>query len=273
MSSEVVKANNSEYCSYRETYYSDRIAFIDEEIVDQVIDLLNLNSSEVKEALWDDLGSLIMRQKQPTAETKATEGNAQTYADDLTDKLQKILNDLNQLHYKNLKELSKENLLREMMEEQSLIETPSPRTKYGKGHGIYLTKSKGQENPILYPFDEELCNATNSLENMINRIQKASSTLAEQKQPKKSGKRTDRNSDDILLDLCRSYKKYMGIIPTATTSGGSPTGTSIRGKIIDLLQLILPLTSYRKSQTRDALRQSIERLKNSGEYTEIWPDN
>ncbi|MGH1456040.1 MAG: hypothetical protein ACRBDI_04615 [Alphaproteobacteria bacterium] len=258
------------YNSNRISRYEDRISYIGENYIDEAIALLGLDAEVVKEKLWDDIGSAIMRHKPLPTTTGFTSSKAQLCSTKLTGNIKKTCDELNTLHYKNLSELSAQNKLREKMEEISLSETSAPRVKYSKGHGIRISQGKKPEsNPQLYPFDQELYNALDALEVILKRLKQADATLEKEKKAK--GKNKNYNADEIILALCHIYKAYTGKNPHATTSGGSISGErQINGQIIPFIQLILPFFNYERADGNEALQKVVERLEKSKEHSNIW---
>ena len=276
------------YNSYREVYYEDAISYIDEKHVDEVIKLLKLNPDSIsvhgyadasprttKECIWRDLGSSFMMENKPSpSESGTTPKNVYTHAGKLLKTLEDAKSSLFAMQYKNLSEVSKEYIVSQRMRNKSDLKKNSPRVIYSEGYGIYLAQTKKQKDVCLHPFDKELDETVTGLDAVIGYLRDVELELIEEKAAEvKKGKTKSQISDDILVSLCRIYKKYTGKNPSAISTGGSPSGRRVIGGVIPYLQMLLILTSYSRKCGDEALEKAIKRIKETGNYPDIWTDN
>ncbi len=280
-SGKAIDLSKIEYNPYSEVYYGHKMdAYISEDCVDKVIKILNLDPKNEagKKSLWHDLGTAIMFANRPPPEAaQTTPRKVHQYTQKLLKTLIKAEAELQRLHYNNHSYDSPENIVGEALRQESCVKAPSSigvRARYSDGRGIYEAQNKKQENVQLYPFDKELDGIIAGLGTIISSL--APIELAFKKISPQKGKAGSTISDDIIINLCRLYKKFTGKIPRSSSTGGSPSGRKITGTIISYLQTILPLTSYTRKNSgeknKEALHKALERIRTTGKAPDLWTD-
>lgn len=271
------------YSSYRTYYHNDVISLVPEPIIDQALKVLNLdpntlfptedhpNRQPLKKWLWVEIAAAVQNQKPSATKAGVNAQAIEIYAKKLLRTLQETHRALISFHYSNLSELTTEFVVSQSMRVKSNLKTPPGRIWWPIGYGIHQVQKENQANAHYYPFDAELDNMLPNLEEFIRYLQASLPELEKNKASK--GKKHNVEADNIIIELCWIFRKYTGKRPHATNTGGSLSAYTIHGKIIDLLELVLPLFEYyERYKSREALQKIVQRLEKSRKYQHIWGD-
>ncbi len=152
--------------------------------------------------------------------------------------------------------------------------------------GYVSTVKKGYESKGEWgkhcPFDHELENTINGLENILSYVGAVLENATKDVPALGTKKKAKDNSDLLVWGLCHIYKEYTGKIPISWNAETSANSTEQPTNIITFLQFVLPHTSYRGGQDRlgqkdplssEALQKKILRFKRSNKYPDLWMDS
>jgi hypothetical protein len=229
-------------------------------IPDEIVHISPVYTSTKRERLRTSLAVALCMDDKPTAkETKTTVTEQRRAAKKVIKSIAAAEAVLNEMHYKNLSELSGIGILSERMRRQSLEERPKPLDMYFQSQGIEAAKN-GQENPNLFPFDTDLYEALR----LLAKIKALASYALPHQQIIRRGKKSAIHSDRLIIALCSIYKEFTGKAPISSCTSDAHADirkNTITGAIIPFLQAILPITNYSRRTGDEALHKILVGLK------------
>jgi hypothetical protein len=234
--------------------------FVSETSINDIINILSLdpekinpkNHKTLKEEMWFELACTVYIWGSPSS-TKMKTSPTQM-----------------KIHIKQVKS----NLLNTLKFIENIHESPISDT-WIETQDILLAKT------IYKQFDEaeddtalkdEFQGVIDRLRKVLNGIDSFEKALPKSTRKQGMSKPSKDKHDELIRQLCKTYKRYTGRKPIAWNTGTSALNSNeVIGEIIPFLQSVLSNTFYSGEITAEALQKRIYRMRQNGKYPEIWP--
>ena len=247
-------------------------ARLPEDVVDKVVRILSLDPNApstsnghqetIKEQIWDRLVFLISRYGGPIpSQTGTAPKQLQNHALSLQKQLQDALCALDSMTYAQVfadDDHKKDFMVAYRLRLESCPKD-SPNLFHSEAAAKYMQEKTGTW-PELYPFDRELTQTIASLERLTSYFDPVLAELSGAVKGRGQQKDGKDKFDTLICGLCALYKDCTGEAPTTSPKeSGDATG-----RIIPLLQAVLPVAGYGGEITAWALQKKVDRLKKAG---------
>jgi hypothetical protein len=273
----------------------EQCSCVPESCVDEVIKIFNLDPDSLTEQyfpawhpitlktkLWIQISDIVRRFWVPTpTEAGTTPKKCKELAETLRGQLLSTLNMMKNLQWEEIYdygEVSREFMVADIARRQSAhLKSKRDGTSMQVFAGGFAKQSKELRNkwPELYPFDSELKNAIDSVEPLVTYFDGAVEYYQNEIKGRGEVKRGKMHSDRCIVSICFLYKEITGKEPSSWPTGSIAVNSGqYTGKIIPLLQAILPHVSYNQEITPAALQKRLQRLKKAGRHKHngVWSD-